>query len=219
MKNNTLIATAFVSAFLSTSALSYGGLVTDSSGGVVNTATGCLHYGKLSDANNKCPTNTATKKMPMKAPMAMSEMKHDAMKHDAMKHEQMMHDDMKKSEMSAPAPVVKNIISLDGVNFKTGSNQLTGASLNTLDSVAQSLKANPATKIIVAGHTDNTGDAQKNLKLSQARAEAVREHLISQGVSAKQLVARGYGDAEAIASNDTSAGRSKNRRVELRILK
>ncbi len=198
MKNNQILVT-FFSVLISTSSFAAGGLVSDSSGGFVKTTTGCLYFGNLSEVTQECPS-AMTKKMPKKV-MA-----------DSMA-------ETKKTPVDAPKPIVKKIIGLDGVNFKTGSNELTGASLNTLDSVAQELKANPDTKIIVAGHTDNRGDTLNNLKLSQARAEAVRDHLIGQGVGAHQLVARGYGDTEAIASNDTPEGRAKNRRVELRILK
>jgi len=214
MNKTTLLTTGLVSALLSTAAFSYGGLATDASGAIVRTNYGCLHYGNPSEVDGGCPSASGTEKMPMKAVMAKPKMMKPKMAKPVVKKPVMA-----KTEMAAPEPIVKKIISLDGVTFKTGSNQLTGASLNTLDSVAQSLIANPDTKIIVAGHTDNTGDALKNLKLSQARAEAVREHLITQGVGAKQLVARGYGDTQAVSSNDTTTGRSKNRRVELRILK
>ncbi len=225
MKNKQILV-ALITGIISTSALSgYGGHVIDASGKIVNAKPNCLHFGK--PAATECDLNKA--KMPMKAmnkamptkvvkkaPMKMT--KKAPMK-KPVKMVAKVKPIAKKVAVVAPKPVVKKIISLDGVTFKTGSNKLTGGSLKTLDSAAQKLKANPNTKIIVAGHTDSRGDTLKNLKLSQARAEAVLKHLITQGVGANQLVAKGYGDTEAVASNDTSEGRAKNRRVELRILK
>ena len=69
----------------------------------------------------------------------------------------------------------------------------------------------------IAGYTDNTGDAALNLALSQKRADAVREAFIAYGVDPDMLVAKGYGDADPIASNDTSEGRLKNRRIEYHV--
>jgi OmpA-OmpF porin, OOP family len=71
----------------------------------------------------------------------------------------------------------------------------------------------------IAGYTDNTGDAALNLALSQKRAEAVREALIKFGADADMLVAKGYGEADPIANNDTSEGRLKNRRIEYHVVK
>ncbi len=67
----------------------------------------------------------------------------------------------------------------------------------------------------VAGHTDSSGDDAYNLDLSQRRAEAVRDYLISEGVNADMLGAHGYGEERSVESNATAAGRAENRRVEL----
>jgi outer membrane protein OmpA-like peptidoglycan-associated protein len=71
----------------------------------------------------------------------------------------------------------------------------------------------------IAGYTDNTGDAALNLALSQKRAEAVREAFIKYGAAPDMLVAKGYGEADPIASNSTAEGRLKNRRIEYHVLK
>ncbi len=76
---------------------------------------------------------------------------------------------------------------------------------------------NPELNVIVAGHTDNVGDSGFNRELSQKRAASVKAYLIDRGVDASRLSARGFGDSEPATSNDTSEGRAKNRRVELRI--
>lgn len=110
---------------------------------------------------------------------------------------------------------VQRTIVLQGVNFETGSANLTDQSHNTLDRVAAALVGNPDVRVEVAGYTDNRGGAAANLRLSQARADAVRAYLIGKGVPAFQLTSRGFGAANPIAPNATAAARARNRRVEL----
>jgi outer membrane protein OmpA-like peptidoglycan-associated protein len=109
----------------------------------------------------------------------------------------------------------KKPLILEGVNFATGKAELTPESQAILDGVAESLVAHEDIKVQVGGHTDNTGSAAVNKRLSAARAEAVRQYLISKGVAADRLTARGFGPSKPIASNKTAEGRSQNRRVEL----
>jgi outer membrane protein OmpA-like peptidoglycan-associated protein len=109
----------------------------------------------------------------------------------------------------------KKSLILEGVNFATGKAELTPESQAILDGVAESLVANEEIKVQVGGHTDNTGSAALNKRLSAARAEAVRQYLISKGVAAGRLTAAGFGPSRPIASNKTAAGRAQNRRVEL----
>ena len=92
---------------------------------------------------------------------------------------------------------------------------LTADSYAVLDQVAASLLANPEIKIEIAGYTDNTGPVGVNIRLSQARAAAVRAYLARNGVSPTRMLARGYGSRTPIAPNTTIAGRAQNRRVEL----
>ena len=75
--------------------------------------------------------------------------------------------------------------------------------------------ANDSIKVEVDGHTDNTGSASVNARLSKQRAEAVRQYLIEHGVPEDRLTAKGYGPSKPIASNKTAEGRAQNRRVEL----
>jgi OOP family OmpA-OmpF porin len=107
---------------------------------------------------------------------------------------------------------------LRGVLFETGKSALKPESYTVLDIVAQSLVANPQIRIEIAGHTDITGSATLNRRLSQARAEVVRAYLVSKGVAPTRMTARGYGPSDPIAPNTTPAGRARNRRVELRQL-
>src|SRR5437667_213917 len=104
---------------------------------------------------------------------------------------------------------------LRGVTFETGRSALKLESHTVLDIVAQSLLDNPDIRIEIAGYTDTTGAPAANLRLSQARAAAVRAYLAARGVAPGRMVARGYGAANPIAPNKTLDGRAQNRRVEL----
>lgn len=106
---------------------------------------------------------------------------------------------------------------LRGVNFETGKSTLTSASFAILDEVAASLLVHEEVRIEIAGHTDATGPMQLNMRLSLARAEAVRAYLAQKGVAIDRMVARGYGPDEPLATNSTVDGRALNRRVELRL--
>jgi len=110
-------------------------------------------------------------------------------------------------------------IRLRGVNFVTGSATLTGPSTTTLDRVAKLLTDAKSVRAEVQGHTDSQGDAAANLALSTARAKAVVAYLVGKGIAADRLVAKGYGETQPIASNDTDAGRAKNRRVVFSVVK
>jgi outer membrane protein OmpA-like peptidoglycan-associated protein len=103
-----------------------------------------------------------------------------------------------------------------GVTFATNSVRLEPASFAVLDQVAASLLANPEIRIEIAGYTDSTGSVAGNRRLSTGRAEAVRAYLERRGVAPQRMLARGYGSANPVATNQTAEGRSRNRRVELR---
>ena len=106
------------------------------------------------------------------------------------------------------------------VNFPTGSAELPASISPFLRSAAEDLKQLPKGHVLeIAGYTDNTGNAQENVALSQRRAEAVRETLIKEGADPDMLIAKGYGSADPIASNDTPEGRFRNRRIEYRVVK
>ena len=113
------------------------------------------------------------------------------------------------------APPPRPTLVLRGVNFETGRSVLTRDSYLVLDAVAASLVANPEIRIEVAGYTDSTGTKFSNLRLSQARAAAVRFYLARKGVAPMRMVAKGYGGSGYVAPNSTASGRAQNRRVEL----
>jgi OOP family OmpA-OmpF porin len=107
---------------------------------------------------------------------------------------------------------------LKGVNFITGSDEITAASRSVLDEVAKTLIKNGDISVEVAGYTDDRGEWDFNQSLSQKRAESVKAYLRSAGVAANRMKAKGYGEAKPIGDNSTSAGRAINRRVELHII-
>ncbi|MEN8169253.1 MAG: OmpA family protein [Pseudomonadota bacterium] len=112
----------------------------------------------------------------------------------------------------------EEVMVLDGVTFASNSNELIGESHAILDKVAASLVRYSELRIEVGGHTDSQGPSSYNRGLSDRRANAVRDYLISKGVAAEVLSARGYGEVQPIADNKTVEGRAQNRRVELRML-
>jgi outer membrane protein OmpA-like peptidoglycan-associated protein len=104
------------------------------------------------------------------------------------------------------------------VHFRPAKAEILKGSFPLLKQVAQVIKDAPMIRVRIEGHTDNVGKLQKNMAISQARADAVRAFLVKEGVDSKQLIALGYGPTRPIASNATKAGKALNRRVEFRIL-
>jgi outer membrane protein OmpA-like peptidoglycan-associated protein/tetratricopeptide (TPR) repeat protein len=107
---------------------------------------------------------------------------------------------------------------LNNILFETGKTVLTPGSYAELDRLRGILEDAPQMKIEISGHTDNTGSLAINLRLSEERAKAVTEYLVSKGIDRTRLQFRGYGPEQPIADNSTPAGRTQNRRVEFKIL-
>ncbi len=108
---------------------------------------------------------------------------------------------------------------VENVTFETGSANLTDSAEVALVRVEQELKANPTVRIAVMAHTDDQGDAEDNKLLSVQRAEAVVARLVSRGVEQSRLKAEGYGELLPLVQNVTAADRTRNRRVEIRVLR
>jgi OmpA-OmpF porin, OOP family len=107
-------------------------------------------------------------------------------------------------------------VEVPGIFFDTGKAELKPESDAAVAEVAKLLKADPALKVYVVGHTDNVASLDLNAKLSQARAEAVVQALVGKhGIPAGRLIGRGVGPLAPVASNQSEDGRAKNRRVEL----
>ncbi|MBN2887211.1 MAG: OmpA family protein [Chromatiaceae bacterium] len=101
------------------------------------------------------------------------------------------------------------------LRFPIGGASLPEGPIASLDRLAELLGARPELRVRLLGHTDSLGEAETNRRLSEARAEAVREGLIARGVAAERIQAEGLGEAEPIADNASAAGRARNRRVEI----
>lgn len=108
------------------------------------------------------------------------------------------------------------VITIPGsVLFATGKTDLLPGAQSSLDKVADALKDQEGSQISVNGYTDSTGTEEKNMKVSQDRADHVRDYLVSHGVPAEDVKAQGLGPSQPIADNNTTAGRAMNRRVEI----
>ena len=115
-------------------------------------------------------------------------------------------------------PVELNTITaFKNIQFQTNSYQLLPVSLIELDKLLQVLNDNPAVKIQINGHTDNTGKESDNLILSTNRAKSVVDYLVGKGIDLKRLSFKGYGSSKPLADNVSEEGRSKNRRTEFEI--
>ena len=112
-------------------------------------------------------------------------------------------------------PVEKGqIVRLNNIFFDFDKSSLRKESFAELDRLTDFLKNNPTVKIEIAGHTDNKGADDYNIKLSTSRAKAVYDYLISKGIDKTRLTSKGYGKSKPVATNDTDEERQTNRRVE-----
>lgn len=110
------------------------------------------------------------------------------------------------------------IFKLENVYFDFAKATLRPESYPSLNELVDLLKAKPTMTIEVGGHTDDVGDDQSNMVLSQQRADAVRNYLIGKGIASGRVQAKGYGETEPVASGTSDEARQKNRRTEVKIL-
>lgn len=111
------------------------------------------------------------------------------------------------------------IVRLNNIFFDFDKTTLKSESFVELNKVVEFLEDNPTVEIEIAGHTDSKGSDDYNLNLSQGRAQAVVDYLISEGIDEFRLAAKGYGESKPMETNDTDEGRATNRRVEFTVLK
>jgi len=115
-----------------------------------------------------------------------------------------------KTEVKAVAAIHSQMIT-----FQAEKSTLANSGIPTLNQLIDTLKTYPNVRVEIAGHTDNSGDAQKNRKLSKDRADQVKLFLTNSGISKERITTKGYGPDRPIVSNDTAKNRKKNRRVEI----
>jgi outer membrane protein OmpA-like peptidoglycan-associated protein len=131
---------------------------------------------------------------------------------------------LKELKGCPPAPVLKveeqKILekAFSSLEFATGKDIIKPVSLPSLNDLAKLMKEHEADWTLkLSGHTDNQGDATKNLMLSEKRAKAVKKYLVTKGVKADKVIAEWFGQTVPIADNNTPEGRQKNRRVEMKV--
>lgn len=107
---------------------------------------------------------------------------------------------------------------LKNVQFELNSSELTGGSSESLDKVVDAMNEYSTLRIEIQAHSDSSGDAAYNQSLSEKRANSVRDYLIGKGIASDRMEAKGYGESQPIADNDTREGRVANRRVELKVI-
>jgi len=129
--------------------------------------------------------------------------------------------DMKNVELNFKLQPIEvgAVVNLKSVLFELGSTTLLDESYSELNTVVDFLNTNPKVEIELEGHTDNRGDAKKNLVLSQQRVDKIKSYLVSKGISARRIKGKGFGGSRPIATNNTEEERKLNRRVEFRILR
>jgi outer membrane protein OmpA-like peptidoglycan-associated protein len=137
-------------------------------------------------------------------------------------------DEVDLSKAIADEPVLKDFlldkievgtkVVLENINFQTSAATLTQTSYPKLDKIVTFLKNNGSIRVEISGHTDNVGSAKANLKLSEDRAKAVVDYMVSQGIDKSRLEPKGYGLTQPIAPNNTPQGREQNRRVEFKVI-
>jgi outer membrane protein OmpA-like peptidoglycan-associated protein len=110
------------------------------------------------------------------------------------------------------------VLTVGDVLFATGRAEVAAGGMRSIDKLAEWLKKNPTRNLLIEGHTDNTGSEDLNMKLSQQRAEAVRDQLVSRGVGPDRITTKGYGPKYPVVANDSASGRQQNRRVEVVVL-
>lgn len=110
------------------------------------------------------------------------------------------------------------VLTVGDVLFAPGKADVGPGAQRSIDKLSEFLRAYPRRNVLIEGHTDNLGDADFNIKLSQQRADAVRDLLVARGISAQRIRTKGYGPKFPAVDNDSAAGRQQNRRVEVIVL-
>jgi outer membrane protein OmpA-like peptidoglycan-associated protein len=114
-----------------------------------------------------------------------------------------------------PPPAPRKLETISGPNFDFDKSRLRPEGQAKVDRVVKLMEDNPSMHVAVEGHTDSIGSDAYNQRLSEQRAAAVRDYMVSKGISGSRITSRGYGKTRPIADNKTASGRAQNRRVEI----
>jgi OOP family OmpA-OmpF porin len=126
------------------------------------------------------------------------------------------------SNKGCPEVSVKDIAKLEElfktVYFDTAKDTFKAETISKLDEAAEIMNKYPTAKFAISGHTDSIGNYESNMELSEKRANAVKNYLVSKGVSSNNLTAEGFGETQPVESNMYKAGRAANRRVDIKLV-
>ena len=175
---------------------------------------GVLYYFSLGAPSKTCDLYSGIRnEVPVTKSPTIQEIEEIVKKYAAQK------DTTPQVMVSAPMMEEEENWILVGVNFQLGSNKLTPESYPILLHTIEVLAEKPELRVEIGGHTDNTGSEEYNLKLSEIRAQTVKNYLVSKGISGNRLIVKGYGESMPVADNNTAEGRALNRRIEFTEIK
>jgi OOP family OmpA-OmpF porin len=196
------------------------GYVIDAQGNVVRDGFGdCVKtgYWTLAMANATCDASLVKKPAPAPAPVVVAPAPAPVVEAPA---PVVVAPVVVAPPPPPPAPVFKTVVTekaltLSGTSFDTGSAKLKKSATAKLEEAVSFANENKDSDLVVSGFTDSRGSEAKNVKLSAARAEAVKAYLVKKGVAASRLTSKGMGSANPVGDNKTKAGQDANRRVEI----
>lgn len=185
----------------------------DSDGDGLNDEIDSCRYEKGPAENNGCPTSTPTKKRKKKDKTKYPKIKKQSF-------EEKLEDKKVEITKMTVKEVLEDMTTIDLVNVYFGVDKAVVQNLyyTKLDGFADKVNQQANTVILILGHTDSDGDSAYNLKLSNRRSEATKKYLISKGVDPSRIVIKNYGEEKPAEENTTSENKSKNRRVEVRMM-
>lgn len=184
--------------------------------GVPNKAVGVpKEFDETDAAINKAEQSPGAKSCPEKLTQAKELAREGVLTYWACRTKEGLAMLAQARQLAKEAELCKTITLTGGFHFAFDSAELTAAGRAVLDEHIASLKANPNTKVMIAGHTCNIGSEVYNQGLSERRAQSAYDYLVANGLAAERLTTVGYGEMRPAFSNDTEEGRAKNRRVEV----
>lgn len=213
----------FISSLVYAGSKAPNGYVADSNGNIVRSSFGeCWHTGTWTKADAVVPGCDGVPANPETAVKPTTEKKSDTTKNQSSAAPAVTDKAAKASP--APAAASAPVAASEKVTFETDTlfgfdkSDLQPEGLSKLEDLVSKLQGTDVEMIIVTGHTDSVGSAIYNEKLSKRRALSAKKFLVSKGLPSDRIVTNGKGEQQPVASNKTSAGRAKNRRVDIEVV-